>query len=114
MLKLRSEISEPVLLWSYCWKPKISSERWVNNFSFRALRAEPSAALTLWTHRPRYIIHTRVSLIPQSQSTQSQCVPLSQSEFASGAADLILVEAGHQFSAHFDVCASVAPLLIVI
>lgn len=47
---------KPVLLWSYCWKPKISSERWVNNFSFRALRAEPSAALTLWNHRPRYII----------------------------------------------------------
>lgn len=55
----QTENIKPVLLWSYCWKPKISSERWVNNFSFRALRAEPSAALTLWTHR-HYIIYMPV------------------------------------------------------
>lgn len=55
-----SENSKPVLLWSYCWKPKISSERWTNNFSFRALSAEPSAALTLRAHKPRYIIYIHV------------------------------------------------------
>lgn len=43
----------PVLLWSYCWKPNMSSERWEKSFSFRALRAEPSAALTLQTHREK-------------------------------------------------------------
>lgn len=49
-----------------------------------------------------------------SESTQTCVIPLCQSEFACGTADLILVEAGHQFSAHFDVGASVAPLLVVI
>lgn len=106
---------KPVLLWSYCWKPKISSERWVNNFSFRALRAEPSAALTLWNHRPCYIICIHVFyLVSATVNPDTHTVPLSQGEFACGTADLILIEAGHQFSAHFDVRASVAPLLIVI
>lgn len=54
------------------------------------------------------------SVVELSQSVQKHAVPLRQGEFACGTADLILVEAGHQFSAHFDVGASVAPLLIVI
>lgn len=83
----------------------------MNNFSFRALRAEPSAALTLWSHRPRYIICIHVFYLV---SATAHAVPLSQGEFARGTADLILIEAGHKFSAHFDVRASVAPLLIVI
>lgn len=53
-------------------------------------------------------------LLYLSQSIQTCVVPLCQSELACGTADLILVEAGHQFSAHFDVGASVAPLLVVI
>lgn len=48
-----------------------------------------------------------------SLSIQICIVPLCQSEFANGMADLILVEAGHQFSAHFDVGASVAPLVVI-
>lgn len=65
---------KPVLLWSYCWKPKISSERWVNNFSFRALRAEPSAALTLWSHRPRYIICIHVFyLVSATVNPDTRC-----------------------------------------
>lgn len=47
--------SLPLLFWSYCWKPHISSERWLKSFSFRALRAEPSAALTLNTHIHRNV-----------------------------------------------------------
>lgn len=54
------------------------------------------------------------SVVELSQSIQKHTVPLCQGEFACGTADLILVEAGHQFSAHFDVGASVATLLIVI
>lgn len=72
--------SKPVLLWSYCWKPKISSERWVNNFSFRALSAEPSAALTLRTHRPGYTIYFRVffRICPsQSRHASYLCVRVS-------------------------------------
>ena len=41
-------------------------------------------------------------------------VPLCEGEFACGAADLVLVEAGHQLSAHFDVSATVASLLVVV
>lgn len=54
------------------------------------------------------------SVVELSQSIQKHAVPLCQGEFACGTADLILIEAGYQFSAHFDVGASVAPLLIVI
>lgn len=74
-----SENSKPVLLWSYCWKPKIRSERWVNNFSFRALSAEPSAALTLWTHRPRCIIYIHVfCLVSVSVNPDMRCTSVSE------------------------------------
>ena len=59
--------------------------------------------------------HRHPCLLPDICQWMQTCrVPLRQSEFACRSADLILVEAGQQFSAHFDVGASVAPLLVVI
>lgn len=50
----------------------------------------------------------------QFYSTQTPAVPLCQGEFACRAADLVLVEAGNQFSAQFDVGTTVASLLIIV
>lgn len=45
---------------------------------------------------------------------QTPVVPLCQGEFACCAAGLVLVKAGYQFSAHFDVRTAVASLLVVV
>lgn len=63
----------PALLWSYCWKPNMSSERWEKSFSFRALRAEPSAALTLQTHRQKHLFIKKASQWPYNVCKADTC-----------------------------------------
>lgn len=93
----------------------MSSDRWEKSFSFRALRAEPSAALTLRTgnntHTHRFIPEASQCL---TCGGQTGVAPLRQREFPGGAADLVLVKAGHQLAVHFDVGAAVASLFVVV
>lgn len=63
----------PALLWSYCWKPNMSSERWEKSFSFRALRAEPSAALTLQTDREKHLFIKKASQWPYDVCKADTC-----------------------------------------
>lgn len=94
----------------------MSSERWEKSFSFRALRAEPSAALTLQTHNEEHLFVKKASQWPHVWmcGRQTPVAPLRQGEFACCAADLVLVKARHQLSVHFDVGAAVASLFVVI